>query len=125
LSCRAQNCHIHPIGAAIHVPLDLPAPGSSQAHGEPAAWRALGVDEARHLWWNTGEKEQIMKTRDEREAELVSLIQTQTGRDQIQVLYAKAVRLGAGKLPPVGISWQGDMIPAILKKEYPQYPQKP
>jgi len=61
-----------------------------------------------------------MKTRDEREAELVSLIQTQPGRDQIQVLYAKAVRLGARNMPPVGISWLGDMIPAILKKEYPQ-----
>jgi hypothetical protein len=69
------------------------------------------------------QKEQILKTRDEREAELLSLIQTQTGRDQVQVLYAKAVRLGARKTPPVGISWRGDMIPAILKKEYPQYPQ--
>jgi hypothetical protein len=66
-----------------------------------------------------------MKTRDEREAELVSLIQTQTGRDQVQVLYAKAVRLGVRKTLPVGISWRGDMIPAILNKEYPGYPQKP
>lgn len=61
-----------------------------------------------------------MKTREEREAELISLIQTQSGRDQVQALYAKAVRLGKGKMPPVGISWQGDMIPAILKAEYRQ-----
>jgi len=66
-----------------------------------------------------------MKTRDEREAELVGLIQTQTGRDQVHVLYAKAVRLGARNTLPVGISWQGDMIPAILNKEYPQFPLKP
>jgi hypothetical protein len=66
-----------------------------------------------------------MKTRDEREAELLALIQTQTGRDQLHMLYAKAVRLGARNTPPVGISWQGDMIPAILKKEYPQVPLKP
>ncbi len=64
-------------------------------------------------------------TRDEREAELVALLETRAGRDQIQVLYAKAVRLGARNLPPVGISWRGDMIPAILKKEYPLFPQKP
>jgi hypothetical protein len=70
-------------------------------------------------------EEQIMKTRGEREAELIGLIQTQAGRDQIHVLYAKAVRLGAGKTLPVGISWQGDMIPAILKKEYPQFPLEP
>jgi hypothetical protein len=59
-----------------------------------------------------------MKTREEREAELISLIQTQSGRDQIHLLYKKAVRLGAGKTPPVGIGWKEDMIPAILKAEY-------
>jgi hypothetical protein len=67
-------------------------------------------------------KEQIMKTKDDRETELIGLIQTQSGREQIHVLYKKAVRLGMGKTPPVGISWQGDMIPAILKKEYREKP---
>jgi hypothetical protein len=62
------------------------------------------------------QKEQILKTRDEREAELLSLIQTQTGRDQVQVLYAKAVRLGASNTPLVGISWRGDMNSGNLEK---------
>lgn len=61
-----------------------------------------------------------MKTRDERETELTGLIQTQSGRDQLHSLYGKAVRLGVRNMPAVGISWRVDMIPAILKKEYPQ-----
>jgi hypothetical protein len=64
----------------------------------------------------------IMKTRDMREAELIGLIKTQSGRDELHKLYRKAIRLGVGKVLPVGISWQEHMIPAILEAEYPQKP---
>ena len=55
------------------------------------------------------------KTRDERDAELRQMLQTQNGREVIEWYFAKYTGLLQGKVPPPGLP----LVETILKAEYP------
>jgi hypothetical protein len=59
------------------------------------------------------------KTREERERELVDMLRSEDGLDQIVSLYEKVMGIPDGSEPPVGTLARQQMIPAILDSEYP------
>lgn len=60
-----------------------------------------------------------MKTLQEREQELNAMAQTDQGKYEIGQAYKKAIGIGPGDEIPVGTMLRQEMIPAILKHEYP------
>ena len=60
-----------------------------------------------------------MKMRSQREQELIAMMRTDRGLDEILSLYRKAIGMPEGTCPPVGTLVGHQMIPAILRKEFP------
>jgi hypothetical protein len=60
------------------------------------------------------------KTRPERERELIAMLITKEGPDEILALYRKAIGMPPGESPPKGTLMRRTMIPAILLSEYPR-----
>ena len=59
------------------------------------------------------------KTREQREQELIGMMKWRDGLDIIVALYQEAEGIPLGQGPAAGTSTRFEMIPSILKKEYP------
>jgi len=61
----------------------------------------------------------MAKTRDDRKRELQAMVSTSDGIAAIEKLWLKAKGLGPGNAAPIGTLVRAEMIPDILKYEYP------